>query len=414
MKDTLFVQFYNRTRSGWFDLSNGFSDTWDLCRDRGDICWISHLSDSRDWYDPKAYEEIPLPLDRGRVYVSAVYISHLYQVYLWAKAYPEVEFIVGGPVTAERPGPAHQWNPVHFNLESPLPSNIIPTGQSLEQLWGLPDFSGSWHLELPEEVPADQPVYFSYTLDNYCYWRKCPFCSIACHDPAHIRHRKACDLDFMHLDHPGRKIVRLNTGSMTPAYIRDILPRLPVRPDMEYRFFMRAAPAETRSLEYAARQFGNDVPDCTLGFGIEFPSDRMWDYLNKGTRMEEVIETLETCMDIGFKVNANMILGWNNLVEADLKDLEMFMDACKGTTVTSLQLRWLFAHPHTPIYKDYDGREESIRLGPFDCGFNVKLNEEQQALNRAAALIIRNKCQEKGIRLEGFKNLAKGNLGESE
>jgi hypothetical protein len=34
VKDTLFIQFlrffYGQTGSGWFDLSNGFSDTWNL------------------------------------------------------------------------------------------------------------------------------------------------------------------------------------------------------------------------------------------------------------------------------------------------------------------------------------------------------------------------------------------------
>ena len=195
---------------------------------------------------------------------------------------------------------------------------------------------------------------------------------------------------------------------MTPEHIRLLLPMLPVRPDMEYRFFMRAAAAETRAMKDAVDRMEGRIPDCTLGFGIEFPSDRMWRYLNKGTRMEDVAKTLEFCTKAGFKVNANVILGWNNLVEQDIQDLEGFMHRLTGKTVTTLQLRWLFAHPYTPIYDTYGGVENSIRLGPFNCGFHVTIPDHQVALNLAAAEIIKKMCDKKGIQLQGYKNLKKG------
>ena len=173
---------------------------------------------------------------------------------------------------------------------------------------------------------------------------------------------------------------------------------------------MRAAKAETNALKQAVKNFDKKIPTCTLGFGIEFPSDRMWKYLNKGTIMSEVIETLEFCMQTGFKVNANVILGWNNLTDQDLLDLEVFMDSLSGHTITTLQLRWLFAHPYTKIYDTYDGVEDTIRLGPFNCGFNVKVDARQKELNLAAAKIIKEKCDLKHIKLEGYNNLRKGQL----
>ncbi|MCP4719530.1 MAG: hypothetical protein GY860_08750, partial [Desulfobacteraceae bacterium] len=90
-----------------------------------------------------------------------------------------------------------------------------------------------------------------------------------------------------------------------------------------------------------------------------------------------------------FKVNANVILGWNNLIDQDLKDLEGFMDNLSEQAVTTLQLRWLFAHPYTKIYDTYDGVENTIRLGPFNCRFNVMVDEKQKELNLAAANIIK-------------------------
>jgi hypothetical protein len=408
VKDTLFIQFFNKTKSGYYDLCNGFSDTWEICKARGDFLWVEHESDNDKWYDEDIYLDRALPISKGKVYISASYINHLFQAYTWATQYADIDFVVGGPVAAERFTGKKGWNSVHFKVEKELPSNLKITGQSIENLFNVPDFSGSWKLEVPDTVPENSRIYFSYTLENQCYWKKCIFCTIAQHSKQHFRRRTNFDFEFKNLDFKGRKIVRLNTGSITPGHIKAILPNLPNGDDIEYRFFMRAAKAETNALKQVIEKIGRGHLDCTLGFGIEFPSDHMWEYLDKGTSMTEVIETLEFCTWAGFKVNANVILGWNNLIKDDLKDLEKFMDRFSERTVTTLQLRWLFAHPYTKIYETYDGVQNTIRLGPFNCGFNVSVNDRQKELNLAAAKIIKEKCLLKKIKLEGYKNLKKG------
>lgn len=408
MADTLFIQFYSKTKSGWFDLCNGFSDTYDLCKSKGDFLWIEHEADNDKWYDEKIYQNRPLPIEKGRVYVSASYINQLFQAFTWANLYPDIQFIVGGPVASERCGKQDSWNSVHFKVEKDLPSNLFITGQSMEDLFKVPNFSGKWKMDIPEPVSDNSWIYFSYTLENMCYWKKCPFCSIAQHSIDHFRKRENIGLEFQNLEFQGHKIVRLNTGSITPEHIKTIIPRLPNSDDIEYRFFMRAARAETKALEQVIDKLNGNIPDCTLGFGIEFPSDRMWKYLNKGTKMDEVLEAIELCKKGGLKVNANVILGWNNLIESDLRDLEYFMSNLSQNAVTSLQLRWLFAHPYTKIHQDYEGVQNSLKLGPFNCGFNVRVDERQKELNMEAAKIINKKCISKKIKLEGYKNLAKG------
>jgi len=410
MSDTLFIQFYGQTHSGWFDLCNGFSDVWDLCKSQGDFLWLPHVQDADKWYDPDAYGDLVLPIQKGTAYVSASYVNHLYQAYVWALQYPDIKFIVGGPVASERYADKEGWHSVHFKVEKKLPTNLTLTGQSMESILGVPQFSGTWKLEIPETIPNGSRVYFSYTIENLCYWKKCPFCSIAQHTMDHARKRTRFGLEFKDLNFNGHRIVRLNTGSITPEHIRKILPSLPKADDIEYRYFMRAAKAETNALKDVVAQLDGDLPASTLGFGIEFPSNRMWQYLNKGTRMDEVMETLDFCRQSGFRVNANVILGWNNLVDQDLKDLEIFMDSLAQNAVTTMQLRWLFAHPHTRIYDEYQGKENSIRLGPFNCGFNVRVNDHQKKMNLASADIIREKCQKKSIKLEGYKNLKKGGV----
>jgi hypothetical protein len=293
MTNTLFIQFFNQTKSGYYDLSNGFSDAYDLCRSQGNFYWVEHEPDNNKWYEEATYQGRALPIKKGRVIIRASYINHLYQAYTCAKQYPDIEFTVGGPVASERCASDVGWNSVHFKVEGDLPRNLTLTGKSVEALFGQPDFSGTWKLDVPEQVPDNSRIYFSYTLENMCYWKKCPFCSIAQHAPETFRKRKKFDLEFKNLDYNGHKIVRLNTGSITPHDIRKLLPSVPVNNDIEYRFFMRTARAENKALKDVLDSAGDCFPDCTIGFVIEFPSNRMWHYLNKGTSMEEDLKTFK-------------------------------------------------------------------------------------------------------------------------
>jgi len=57
MRDTLFLQFYNKTKSGYFDLCNGFSDTYDLCKSKDDFYWTEHEIDRTKWYLDETYKK---------------------------------------------------------------------------------------------------------------------------------------------------------------------------------------------------------------------------------------------------------------------------------------------------------------------------------------------------------------------
>ena len=102
MQDVLFVQFLSRSKTTYCDLANGFSDTYELCQGKGDFFWVEHEGDSAKWHSEKIYTSRKLPINKGTVYISAAYINHLYQAYVWSRRYSEIEFIVGGPVAASR------------------------------------------------------------------------------------------------------------------------------------------------------------------------------------------------------------------------------------------------------------------------------------------------------------------------
>jgi hypothetical protein len=125
-------------------------------------------------------------------------VNHLYQSYIWAREYPDIRFIVGGPVAAERRVDVKGWNPVYFLIDSDdvWPSNLVITGKSVEDWFEVPNFSGKWKLDVPGFVPNDSRIYFSYTLDNGCYWSRCIFCNIALHADELFRKRKDMKFEF--------------------------------------------------------------------------------------------------------------------------------------------------------------------------------------------------------------------------
>ncbi|MBW2611221.1 MAG: hypothetical protein JRD49_01290 [Deltaproteobacteria bacterium] len=405
MKDTLFLQFYNQIKGAYYDLCNGYSDTYDLCRSKGDFFWTEHETDRTKWHDDTTYTSRQLPIDKGTVYISAIYVNHLYQAYMWARAYPNIKFVVGGPVAAERMMTEGKWNPVYIEVDKnvTLPENLNITGKSVEDWFDVPNFSGKWKLDIPKTVPADSKIYFSYTLDNRCYWKKCIYCNIALHANEVFRERKNIDCEFGDVDHAGMKIVRLNTGSITPKFLREALPALPNRADLDYRLFIRSGAMENRALEDALKQLDGEIPNLVLGFGMEFPSNRMLKYAGKGFNTDELLDFLNLSKAYGLKINANFMLGWNNLIEDDLKELETFMQRMPEDAVTTAQIRWLLAHPFAQVHDTYEG--EPTWIGPFYEGFRVAVDDQQKALNRQALDIVKKYSRIKNFAVQGLVSI---------
>ena len=407
MGDTLFIQFYNEIKGSYFDLCNGFSDTYDLCKSKGDFYWTKHEVDRTKWHLDETYTDRELPVKKGTVYISAVYLNHLYQSYVWAKEYPNIRFVVGGPIAAERRIDTNSWDPVYLKIDNnnALPVNLEITGRSVEDLFGVPNFSGKWKLDVPEFVSDDNPIYFSYTLDNGCFWGKCTFCNIALHARDFFRRRKDIKFEFRDIKHNGTKIIRLNTGSITTKFIREMLPKLPCGEDMEYRMFIRSAQSENEALKEVLDNCNGEFPRLVLGFGMEFPSDRMLRHTGKGCNTNEMLEFLRLCRSNNIRINANFILGWNNLIEDDIRGLEDFMDSIPEDSITTVQMRWLFAHPYTKIHDTYEG--EPIRLGPFYEGFRAEISEKQMELNKEAGDIISQYSSIKHYKVDGMGNIRK-------
>jgi len=378
--NTLFIQFYSKTSSApWcYELGNGFSDTYDLCKSKGDFYWIKHSHTDE-------FINTDLPINKGTIYISCLFLKHLYRAYMWSEKYPDINFIVGGPAASD------------YVLEGMLPNNITITTKSVENWFGVPNFSGRWNLQIPSEIPENNTIYFTYLIDNICYWGRCNYCSyIESKLKTSVRIRPSSDFEFKDIKYNGNIMIRLGTEAITSQHIKTMLPNLPKIDGLDgYRVFFRAGSKELEVM----RTFENldSMEDVRFNIGIEYPTDRMWNYMKKGYKLNEVLELLNI---IKKNLYLTMMLGWNNLIKKDIIDLEEFMKMIpeRGKS-SSITVRKLFAMPGTYIHEVYErGKEE--RIGPFYAGFDPKLNNEQIELNTKAKEIIFKYAKEKGYYIQ--------------
>lgn len=363
--DTLFIQFYNYTGEphNYYSLQNGFSETYDFCKNKGDFLWLDSSKD------------IILPISSGTVYASVTVVSNLYQIFLLAKEYPNINFIVGGPAVN-----------FPYKIKETLPKNFLMTTKSVEEWFGIENFSGKWKLEIEDHIPKNSLIAFSYFLDNSCYWDKCIFCTYSKRNTN--RYRKNLSFEFTDIKYTGNKIVRITTPTIKPKYIKTIFPILPE--DFKYRIFLRTCKAELESLRSVGK---HNLKNIMFTIGLEFPTSRMWNSMKKGYSQDTAIEILEF---LEGRVVVNFIVGWNNLKKEDLIELEKFMKRMpKKGKKTYYGINNLFAMVGTEIHDSYEKLKDHF-VGPFYMGFYPKLSKEQTYLNSEAKKIILNYTQEEG------------------
>jgi len=368
--NNLFIQFYYKRkdeRLPFYILGNGFSQTHEYCKSLGDIVWVKHKDE---------HYSFDIPFNNGTVYLSCIEASHLHIAFLMARKYPNIKFILGGPICC-----------LPFKIIKPIPQNIVMTSKSVEEWFGFKNFSLDWKLELPDDISDEDIIYFTYSLDNnICYWHKCIFCLSSCRKSKPSR-RKDPQFEFRNLSyHKGRKIVRLGTLCLINRHILQ-LPQLPS--DFEYRIFLRAGEKELQSLNSVHNL--NQMKNLGFSIGIEFPSEKMWSYMKKGYNKDTVLRALSTLKNNA--VHLSTIVGWPNISENDIKSLKKFMDEIpKDLSDLSFNINQLFAYYNTRIYDLYEKGNEYTE-GPFYFGYTPRLTKNQLELNIKARDVILDACE---------------------
>lgn len=373
-KSTLFVQFADRGyrgKIGTLILCNGFQHVYKECKQLGDFYWSTYRATEEEMHLNE------LPISKGTVYVSAWYYDHLLQSYIWALKYPNIRFIVGGP--APRYG--------GFTSEK-LPENMqMSTKLFEEEVLGQQFPCKSWDLELPYSLmDGVDEVQFSYNIDRRCYWGKCTFCEGYTKPWEKTLNN---DVDKLVIpDSSARKVVRLNIPSVTPKFLKHGIPKLPRRDDVTYDFFIRASdeivPVVAKVLEDCKKGIGPKPENFRWIIGVEWPSNRMLEYMNKGESKERIIELINLTEQYGVQIGLPFIVGWNNLTQQDVDEAKDFVSMLENcTNIKTTVVFTLEVHPSTPLYGLIDKNDLiPVERKVFNNGeCRVRLSDEQTALN---------------------------------
>jgi len=371
MKNIVFVQFYSKVdtpgRPNHIELGNGFSDTHDFCKNIGDIVWLEYIFTD----DLQAFDNIDFVISEGTAYISASYTSHVYQVYRWSLRYPKVNFIVGGPIVSSN----------CLTLKYNLPHNMTLIKGSVEDYFSIPNFSFPWKIEIPTGLTS---VTYSYTLENKCYWRKCSFCTFCNVEDVKYRSRKEFNFEFKDVEYNGKTSIRIGSDSLTPFHIKSVVNKLPTFKQLKrYRIFIRCA-----SDEFDAIKQVSNLDRLSFTIGLEFPSQRMWNCINKGYDYDVAINMINYLLDNGANVNLGVITGWNNLIAEDIEEMKKFMNSINRSNNICLVMHELFIYPTSNLYDCYE-KGEVVEVGPFMVGFYPKLKEEQLGLNKTACTFFK-------------------------
>jgi len=334
-----YIQFY-KIEDGCLFLKNGFSSVWSVIKDRGRILWL----DSTKKYFPGV---------EGTVYISCGFETEFSYIEEWVKERKDLKFIVGGPAV----------NYLDFKIDAP---NFTSDKRNMFELLEIIPDEKTWDLKLPNIRDIDNlSIYYNYSLSysNRCYWGKCNFCNRDEGVDVEI------DANKIPIIKPNRNNIWLNKLSITPRDVSNLFQNL--KNDSYYSFFIRGDKEILNALN--THQIPNNKFSPMIG--IEFPSNRMYDLMNKGIDVDSAIEVMKHFLDRNCFVKMTVIHGWHNLIKDDIKSVEYFLSKLeKYKDKISCLNHWLFSHN-----KENETIPYTSRYGKTYYIYN--LNDKQRQLN---------------------------------
>jgi hypothetical protein len=350
-----FVQFYyyhkNKIGESNINFNNGFSSVWNHIKNLGNIVWVNIHKDG-------IFPEVTSP-----TYISCCWREEFEYIRKWCYARPDINFIVGGPGITQ--GDFKSTLP-NITLEKRQMYEVMNCGQKFEL----------WNLEFPKELLKTNPTityHYSFASNTRCYWGKCTFCGEG------ATFGETLDMEDIPIINPGKNFVWINKLALAPEDMLRIFPKF--KPESNYNFYMRGDKKVLNILD--------DVPITTNMYpciGVEFPSDRMYRYMNKGTTVDTLLKVMLKFLEKKGTVYVMFIEGWPNLVKEDVESVRNFLSVLepyKNQLRASTQT--LYTLDENKIPKD---KVRPLLL--YHKKFYVhKLDKEQQALKEEVSQLYR-------------------------
>jgi radical SAM superfamily enzyme YgiQ (UPF0313 family) len=195
------------------------------------------------------------------------------------------------------------------------------------------------------------------------------------------------------IDYPGNKFIWLHTFSIPPEMIRDVLPKLPDRNDVNYITYMRADKNVYESLLYAFKKLRVSGNFLFFDLGIEVPSNRMLKWMKKGSTVQNYLKVIELLYKNNCRMHFNLMSEWPNLTEDDVIQTEYFLSelvkigCAKNITANLYPIQIVYDRPFFNEFKDV--YKENNDFWSFNIS-HPNLNEEQININNKMRKLYRN------------------------
>lgn len=356
MGNVMFVQFYKK--EPYF-----FDDSVVLTGFRNGLSWIK---DNIIWVE--ADSETP-PIDAGELYLSCWYNSDVYTAEKWARNNPNLQVFVGGPVISYYPMSIGE-DLDNFKYIPGNAEDIFFKGKTTE-----------WNLSIPK---VDGPISYTVSLLNGkgCYWGKCNFCR-------HILEYTYRDLkEIPIINHPFHKYIWIHVEAIPPRFIRSHYKKLPDRKDVTYITYARADKACKNAYLEVVDNGNIDPHFLYFDIGLEFPSNRMLKYMNKGLTTDDYLNFISVLTKYGSGIHLNLIVNWPYITKEDVNEAREFLYdlyRISGDKTIAAQCNSLFVVHDRLMYNSIDKNtliENKISNIKKHKVYNIKLDIEQQKLNK--------------------------------
>jgi hypothetical protein len=294
-----FLQFYREEdflygNERFVNFNNGLSYVWDQIKEQGEIVW-------------REVDDESLVATEGEIYASVWYTKNLRLLYNWAKTYPDLQVYACGPLV------------LHYGISLGKElSNFHVSNANAEDLLCNGKIS-SWNLEI---INTDKPIGYSVSLvDGYgCYWGKCRYCKIT----GKLKYRDIDEVPV--IEHPNKKFIWLHVYSLSPNFMEKLYSKFEDRNDVVYATYVRGDKYITKALIDTLPKLKVDPRYLAFNMGVEFPSDKMLKYMDKGATVSEYLEFIKVCCDNRIRLHFNFILGWKGTDYSDVKSVEYFLN----------------------------------------------------------------------------------------
>lgn len=378
MFNTYFIQFYENNHWGREDicvLTNGFSNAYHYCKNIGDFLWVNRGK----------MNEVNFPFTSGTVYISLLFLPDLYQVIEWAKDNPNIKFVGGGPAILSRKSIRVT------DYETLFPKNLHITPLTVEQYFELEPNKDLWGLDISQIDKNDlknvKEIYFSYSIDVRCYWKKCNFCSYHFSRNEYIKKDKYIDLKVIDkIDSDFPLIVKLTSPSLNKHYLNILIPQFKYNDKLTYEFAIRCD-SHIHQVLWEKLKGLTKPPKLRVSLGLEYPTDRMLQFMNKGFSLQDIINMVNLLKDYNSIISAGFIIGWPTLTWDDVTEL------CKSSEeiqkIDYGRITRLVFQDGTKFYNQFiDRAEKSHFFGEFMDYYEPYLDEEENETNFASIEIM--------------------------